>query len=867
MGCDMVHTTYSRGLSRWRDHALPLAALALLVLLSYPTWIMPGAYTYDDLDRLNAPQRMLLAWFYAHGHLPLWNPFNFAGQPFLAAGQAGPLYLPNAVFLFLSVVPAFKVSYLFHELLAAGGMYAASYHLWRSRLGAVVSAVAFLTSGFLLGHQIHTQMFDAFAWLPLCFWLCLRVCDRPSWLRIVAMAAALAMEIYAGHPQVTFYVFLMLGLYVAFTLLRNPAKAEWPQVLRVFSAILLALGLGAAQWLPTLDLVSYSSRNGASARFLLFLSFPWKGFLQWLSPYTAGGGFGAPPLSQDSFLATYGSPVFWEYACYVGVVALFLAFAAIGTQLVKSAPVLALSASALVSMALALGSNGFLSDVLVNVPGFNLFRVPARYVGLVDFSLSLLAGAGVAAWQTGTASVRARIRRIVAVSALVTMVALVMVKRLLYLPDWSWSTVAAEELLLAAVVVLQWPRIFSVEGVRLWGTVILAGLDCVSQSVRLSPFVLSAQPAPYVHASGPVAYVQQHLDSAEPFRRAADFGSEALSQDKSAAFQIPSLNGYDSLVPAWYDGDIRLTWNEYVLTSHARSLLDALDVEYVLTPLRWHPSIAEYASGVPWWSHRLTVPAGASGLTVHLSSVMASPLASGPLVSVTLSAGNRRLSKVIDGVADADYYIPLPPDWPKGQAAQLTIRNELWTGAVRVRYVQWSGSDLGAFGRRIPVDRVFSPSPWKKVYSDGQTAVWKNPDELKSAWFTPDLRAPLEQANGDVRLISFAPNRQVWNVTASSHGALVISQMYDPNWHAELDGKAVPLQAVEVAGAAVLTGIPVTPGPHQVVLSYAPASFYGGLGITALSVLLVFIPVALSRRKNAGADKRRPQYRPTVISR
>ncbi len=867
MGCDMVNETNSTELSRWRGHAVPLAALALLVLLSYPAWALPGAYTYDDLGRLNAPQRMLLTWFYTHGHLPLWNPFNFAGQPFLAAGQAGPLYLPNAIFLLLSIVPAFKVSYLFHELLAAFGMYAASYHLWRSRLGAVVSAVALVTSGFLLGHQIHTQMFDAFAWLPLCFWLCLRVYDRPGWLRIVFLAVALAMEIYAGHPQVTFYVFLTLGLYLAVTLLRHPAKTEWPRALRVLIAVVLALGLGAAQWLPTLDLVTYSSRSGASAWFLLAQSFPWEGFLQWLSPYTAGGGFGAAPLSQNSFLATYGSPLFWEFACYVGVVTLFLAFAAVGTQLVKSTPVLALSVSAITALALALGDNGFLAEVLVNVPGFDLFRVPARYVGLADFSLSLLAGAGVAVWQTGSASTRTRIRRIVAGSALLTMIALVLVKRLLDLPYWSWSTVAAEELLLAAVVLLQLPRIVSTEGARLWGTAILAGIDCVSQSAALSPYVLSADPAPYLRASGPVAYVQHHLGSAEPLRRVADFDAGALSQDKSAAFQIPSLNGYDSLVPAWYDGDVRLTWNESVLTSHARSLLDALDVEYVLTPEHWHPSIAQYTSGISSWDHRLTVPSGASGLTVHLSSVLGTPLESGPLVSVTIAAGNRRLSKLIDGVADADYYIPLPPDWPKGRQAKLTIRSELWTGAIRVPYVQWSGSNLGAFGRRIAVDRVFAPAPWNKVYSDGQTAVWKNPDELKPAWFTPDLRAPLEQASGELRLTSFAPNRQVWNVGASSHGALIISQMYDPNWRAELDGKAVPVQAVEVAGAAVLTGIPVTPGRHQVVLSYAPASFYAGLGITALSALLALIPVVASWRKNAGAHKRRPQYRPWFIPR
>jgi hypothetical protein len=854
----MESATNSTWLFRWRFHAVPLAALALLVLLSYPAWAMPGAYTYDDLSRLNAPQRMLLAWFYTHGHLPLWNPFNFAGQPFLAAGQAGPLYLPNDVFLILPIVPALKVSYLFHELLAAFGMYAASFHLWRSRLGAVVSAVAFMTCGFLIGHQVHTQMFDAFAWLPLCFWLSLRLLDRPGWLRTVALAAALAMEIYAGHPQVTFYILLTTGLYIAVTLLRKPSRAQFGASLRVLAAIGLALGLSAAQWLPTLDLVTYSSRNGASPAFLLGISFPWEGFLQWLSPYSAGGGIGSPALSQESFRTAYGSPLFWEFTCYVGVVTLFLAFAAVRTHIARSAPVLALSVLAFVALCLALGGNGFLSAVLVDVPGFNLFRVPARYVGIADFAFALLAGAAIAAWQSGTAATRASIRRMVAVSAFLTMVALVLVKRIVHLPDWSWSALVVQELMLALVVLLQWPKLFSTDTVRMWGTAFVAGLDCVGQSALLSPFVVASGPAPYVMASGPVAYVRNHLNSEQPFLRVADFGTDALSQDKSAAFQIPSLNGYDSLVPSWYDGDVRLTWNEYVLTSRARSLLDALGVEYVITPERWHPSIPEHTYGIPSWSQSLTVPAGASGLTIRLSSTVETPFTPGPLVSITLAAGNRRMSIVIDGVADVDYYIPLPNDWPKGERAQLTIRSELWTGSVRVQDVQWSGAYLGALGKRIVVDRVFAPNPWKKVYSDGITAVWKNPDEVKPAWVTPDVNAPLEQERGDVQLTSFSPDRQEWNVTAATGGELVISQMYDPNWHAEVDGKAAPVQAVEVAGAKVLTGIPLAPGHHRVVLSYKPTSFQVGLSLTSASALLTVLGSILARRKKAGADVRHP---------
>ncbi|MCL6547614.1 MAG: hypothetical protein K6T30_01745, partial [Alicyclobacillus sp.] len=195
-------------------HWLPVCAVAACVIAAYPLVTSRLLPTFDDLARLNIPQRMLLGWFYRHGWLPLWNPYSFAGQPFLAAGQSGPLYLPNAVFAWLPVVPALRVSYLGHVLLAAVGMYGAAWHWTRRRAASAAAAVSFSASGFLVGHQIHTQMFEAMAWLPLAMWLLLRLLESPRPRRAAGLAIALAMQAYAGHPQVTFDTCFTLGVYV-----------------------------------------------------------------------------------------------------------------------------------------------------------------------------------------------------------------------------------------------------------------------------------------------------------------------------------------------------------------------------------------------------------------------------------------------------------------------------------------------------------------------------------------------------------------------------------------------------------------------------------------------------------------------------
>ncbi len=52
------------------------------------------------------------------GHLPLWNPYQFCGTPFLANGQSAVLYPLNLLFWLLPAAGAFGFSALLHLCLA-----------------------------------------------------------------------------------------------------------------------------------------------------------------------------------------------------------------------------------------------------------------------------------------------------------------------------------------------------------------------------------------------------------------------------------------------------------------------------------------------------------------------------------------------------------------------------------------------------------------------------------------------------------------------------------------------------------------------------------------------------------------------------
>jgi hypothetical protein len=812
-----------------KRHALAVTVMVVALLIAFPAWHTPTVPGFDDLSRLNVPQRMLIAWFYRHGQFPFWNPFSFGGQPLWAAGQAGPFYLPNIFFLFLPVVAAVKVSYLFHELLAAIGMYGAIWHIRKNRFGAVLSGLAFTTCGFMLGHQIHTQMYDAMSWLPLAFWLFLRLLDNVSVVRMCILAGTIAMEVYAGHPQVTFYLFFTLLLYFALHLLQN---LKQPHVFRKTGAVLgstiLGLLLSAAQWLPTLDFIGYSNRADTSSFFLLQGSMPPAGPLQLLSPFVFGGGYTGTPVSQTSALGFYHNGLFWEFTCYTGLVVLTLACGVVLYAWRKNEAVRNLFIIAIFAFNLSLGDNGILGGVLVHAPGFDLFRIPARYIGITDFCLAGLAGISVSYLLTEVWQEKRKLQRWIGAIAALCVLILILAKLIGPLRTTPPMSFWAPLILAVLVAIASFVHVINVR--RFYGVYIggLAILDCVMQSGAFSTYILVSKPE-YANPSPVVTYVQSHLDANDPFARVVALDDSTLSYDKSTAFQIPALNGYDSLEPQWYAQNVNLTWSIGTLLQQPRSVLDALDVQYVITA-KYSDLLPRETLGIQEWMHWIPgIPTSCNGLLVHLSPAEMPTDGNLPLCSITLVSGLHHMVQTVSAM-DTEVVVHLPSDWPKHASTQVNIQNQSWLTSYKIIDVQYLSGMSPLANEPLDIDKWFGPKGWSRVFTDADETIWANPDLRNSAWLTSNSETPLLQDDaGLVQKESWSPNVQKWNVQNPRTGYLVLSQMFDPNWHVDVDGKTAPVVALGQGFGYILTGVPLSAGHHKVVLRYVP----GGLGVGA----------------------------------
>ena len=213
------------------------------------------------------PWRVFYARSMASGHIPLWNPHQFSGTPFLANGQSGVLYPLNAVFLIFDPITAFTILAALHLFLAQVFMYWLLRELGCRQLGGVVGAICFAFSAFMVLWLELPTFVSVAVWLPLVLMLIHRSVERKSLAYAAYAGGALALSILAGHLQIASYVTLAAVLFWLWRLAgvwkSDGVALAFKRVLPAIAVFVILAGLiGSAQLLPTLELGANSPRSG-----------------------------------------------------------------------------------------------------------------------------------------------------------------------------------------------------------------------------------------------------------------------------------------------------------------------------------------------------------------------------------------------------------------------------------------------------------------------------------------------------------------------------------------------------------------------------------------------------------------------------
>jgi hypothetical protein len=367
--------------------SLMLASLVLVLLLPSGTILSTAA---SDMLYEFVSSRAYLADSLRHGYLPLWNPYTYAGQPFLGGFESAVFYPLNLIFLCLPLERAINLSILLHLVILGWGL-----ERWATQRGLNPWA-AVLTGFFVMPftgavfphvYAGHLSNLCTMAWAPWIF-LGLETWTRGGNRRGLFLAsAAICLQILAGHIQYFFYTAVAAGTQ---SLLLSIAESATRRraIPAVAISYLAGIALGAAQLLPGLAASGEGMRQEKLEHpIAAMFSFPPENFLTVI----ARGFFGS--LSTSSY---WGRCYLWEMLLFIGAVGpLLILIALSGTGPRRRVVILDLVVAGLL-LVLAVGVHTPVFEILYRfAPGFGRFRGWSKFSFQANLFLVMVMATGV----------------------------------------------------------------------------------------------------------------------------------------------------------------------------------------------------------------------------------------------------------------------------------------------------------------------------------------------------------------------------------------------------------------------------------------------------------------------------------------
>lgn len=353
----------------------------LLVALTFATYpdVILGASTffYRDFQLFAYPWAHYHRESFWRGEIPLWNPLNNCGVPFLAQWNTMTLYPGSLLYLLFPLSWSLGIFCLAHFVLAGLGMYQLAVRWANHSWAAALAGLAFAFNGLMLNSLMWTNNIAALGWMPWVV-LCAERAWRENGNRIVIAAVIGALQMLTGAPEIIFLTWMVIVTIWLADAIEN-RKTALKTLLSLGNLAIVVTLLAAIQLLPFLDLLAHSQRDRNFADTLW--SMPVWGCANFLVPL-----FFSFPWTQNVF---FQYDQYWTSSYYLAIGIVTLAVIAIWK--VSQARVRLLGFLLVLSILLAMGRHAFLYGWLKQAfPALGFMRYPIKFVVLAVFILSLL---------------------------------------------------------------------------------------------------------------------------------------------------------------------------------------------------------------------------------------------------------------------------------------------------------------------------------------------------------------------------------------------------------------------------------------------------------------------------------------------
>lgn len=263
------------------------------------------------------PWKSLVADFWRAGKVPLWNSFMFSGTPFLATLHSAALYPLNALYLVLGDASAWTMLIFAQIVLSAIFMYLFLHELGLYKTGALLGAITFSLSGYMIAWLEFGTGGQAGLWLPLILLFGYKLVRTKSIKWLLPIAITFFFVFTAGDFQVPLYISILYVVFGGFLVI-DESKHRIKEFVKVIAGLILGVVFALPQLLPTVELFARSVRvDDPYIKEYFYGIMHWEKVVNFIWPDFFGN------VVTRNYWGKFG---YHEYLGFVGVVALVFIF-------------------------------------------------------------------------------------------------------------------------------------------------------------------------------------------------------------------------------------------------------------------------------------------------------------------------------------------------------------------------------------------------------------------------------------------------------------------------------------------------------------------------------------------------------------
>ncbi len=795
--------------------------------LFFPADVLSDFAPWHDLNRGSAgPKNSLLAdpvftfepWeelirrAFSEHRWPLWNPYSFMGSPLLGNGQISAFTVFSLPQHFLSAVPNHFGEVFLKLWLAGVGMFFLARTLGLGMTASLVSGLAFMLSGHMMG-WLHLPLSAGLALAPALLLAAEHLLTEPTGLWFVVLTISVAMLATCGQPQTTFCVGLLLIAFSTHRWFDHHRRSPSDTSLRrraIFLSLGMSLGVGlsAFQSLPFLEYLQRSEAARARDAYNVFYV-PLYHLITLVLPDFFGN-------------IVHGN--YWGYsnnigpAMYVGVLSLLLAITA---AVLNRRDSVTIFFGSVALIGLLIMTKRFGGDQLMAIPVLRSVTIN-KFIAPFTVSLAFLAGRGVDLfWFRPRAVINFCVGLWIAGSIAV-------VATVIYF--WRWlASMNLQHYEIARAIPLLLITPLALVGLKLWHlrhnewTWIPAAMIVITVAVDPLFYWLNFNPSIDKRFFYPTSEgIDRLKKDRETWRLMGVAG--ALPANTASFYQLQDALGYDAMTyTRYYDFMV-------MIDPGFKDLVAALEIDK-LASKPWNPRTRLFDE----WILGLLASKDEGFLPFLRQANYWN--------SLVRTIHNRRLLDLMNVK-----YLVSPPGWFPDATLQnlelvydkemrIYLNKTVLPRAIAVNRWIVANSDQEAV--RLLSDPEFDPA---------RTAVVQNPEpSTKTVEQLASIPMRTDDSAALVTLVSYRSEKIVIQANTANDAVLLLSDTYYPGWRCAIDGENVPIFIADF----LFRGIHLPPGNHEIVFSYEPQSFIWGLRISWLAAFGIIASAVAMRKLNS----------------